>query len=366
MNSINQLIAKVNPHPESATGEQTTRQRQARMLNWIFLFIILFAISTLLIVLFFNPHHDEERNLYALFIGGLGTFITFTYLLNRAGHYTLSAALLVLSAAAIPWAALLFDPSILQGDFVPLIYVTFSIFISSIFLPIYITFGLAVLQFAGVTLTFVLNPAAAATFNWFSFLAYIFLITIFSMLANHIIHINMIQIAEQSHQLRLNEAQLREQSIRDYLTNLFNRRYLEETLRREIQRAKRKQVPLGLIMLDVDGFKRINDTLGHAAGDVVLQELGKFLEGHIRQSDIACRYGGDEFVLVMPDASLEVILERTRVLLDSAKQLKTPIPISLSMGIAVFPDNGMDGETLLKSADNALYEAKHTGGDRVA
>jgi diguanylate cyclase (GGDEF)-like protein len=114
--------------------------------------------------------------------------------------------------------------------------------------------------------------------------------------------------------LALGNLKLREklqiQNIRDPLTGLFNRRYLEESLAREIYCAERKQQRLGIIMLDVDHFKRFNDTFGHEAGDLLLQELGNFLQTSIRKSDIACRYGGEEFLLMLPESSLETTKHR--------------------------------------------------------
>src|SRR3989449_1743351 len=105
--------------------------------------------------------------------------------------------------------------------------------------------------------------------------------------------------------LRLRET-LRMQSIRDPLTGLFNRRYMEESLARELRRAARNQRRLGAIMLDLDRFKRFNDTFGHEAGDTLLRELGEFLRSRTRGEDIACRYGGEEFVVILPEASMEV------------------------------------------------------------
>ena len=168
-----------------------------------------------------------------------------------------------------------------------------------------------------------------------------------------------------------NEALLREQSVRDYLTGLFNRRYMEETLERELLRAIRKQLSVGIIMLDVDDFKRINDTGGHAAGDAILRELGSLLLGYVRREDIACRYGGDEFIIVLPDASREVTCGRAQLLCEYAKQFhlqldgQTRETVTLSLGVAVFPENGSDSAAVLRAADDALYRAKRLGRGQV-
>ncbi len=166
-------------------------------------------------------------------------------------------------------------------------------------------------------------------------------------------------------------ATLREQTIRDPLTNLFNRRYMEETLEREILRAKRKEDMIGVIMLDIDHFKLFNDNFGHQAGDTLLTAIGNFLQMHIRGEDVACRYGGEEFFLVLPGAKLEPTQKRAQDLIDKVKYLsinfqgKTLGMITLSAGVAVFPENGTTTESLVQSADQALYRAKQEGRDRV-
>jgi diguanylate cyclase (GGDEF)-like protein len=164
---------------------------------------------------------------------------------------------------------------------------------------------------------------------------------------------------------------LRSQSIRDPLTNLFNRRYLEESMPRELLRASRNRKPLGAIMLDVDHFKRYNDTFGHEAGDAVLRELSKHLRSNIRGEDIACRFGGEEFMLIMPDASLEATQKRAEKICRDAKDIVVthhgqPLgAITLSLGVAEFPEHGATAEVLLASADKALYKAKEQGRNQV-
>lgn len=170
--------------------------------------------------------------------------------------------------------------------------------------------------------------------------------------------------------LKLRET-LQNQSIRDSLTGLFNRRYLEESLERELHRSARNQQSLGIIMLDVDHFKQFNDTFGHLAGDAVLRELGQFLQSHVRKSDIACRYGGEELILILPEASLEIVLERAQAIRERVKHLQVQHrhqllgTITLSLGVAMFPEHGLTVEAVLQAADAALYRAKQLGRDRV-
>lgn len=170
--------------------------------------------------------------------------------------------------------------------------------------------------------------------------------------------------------LRLRET-LRQQSIRDALTGLYNRRFLEESLDRELARLERKRQPLTVIMIDVDHFKNFNDTYGHEAGDVVLRDLSRVLRRQSRQSDIACRYGGEEFTLLLPETSLDIGRQRAESLREAVQELKLthngqPLgEVTLSLGVATFPDHGADRENLLYAADMALYEAKRSGRNRV-
>ena len=170
--------------------------------------------------------------------------------------------------------------------------------------------------------------------------------------------------------LKLREA-LREQSIRDPLTGLYNRRYMEEVLKQQLSRVTRHLHPLGIIMIDIDHFKLFNDTHGHAAGDALLRELAQFLQSHIRGEDVACRYGGEEFILIMPDASLETARQRAEYLRQEARGVHVHDAghslegITLSLGVAVYPQHGRKREDVMRAADAALYRAKQEGRDRV-
>jgi diguanylate cyclase (GGDEF)-like protein len=157
--------------------------------------------------------------------------------------------------------------------------------------------------------------------------------------------------------------------MRDGLTGAFNRRYMEEALQREIARSLRSKSPLSLLMLDLDHFKQLNDTMGHAAGDLVLQELAKTLLENVRPSDIVCRYGGEEFLIALPDMSSVAAKNRADELRRKihliSKLVKHHRVISASIGIAAMPEHGSDLKTLLRAADDALYEGKHSGRDRA-
>jgi diguanylate cyclase (GGDEF)-like protein len=170
--------------------------------------------------------------------------------------------------------------------------------------------------------------------------------------------------------LKLRET-LQNQSIRDPLTGLYNRRFLQETFAKELSRVRRHERPLGVIVLDVDHFKRFNDTFGHAAGDTLLAAVGKLLAASFRHEDIVCRYGGEEFVMVLPYASLEDTARRAEGVRAAIARLKlqhqgTPLgPVTASLGVAAFPQQGDEEAALIEAADAALYRAKHAGRDRV-
>jgi diguanylate cyclase (GGDEF)-like protein len=170
--------------------------------------------------------------------------------------------------------------------------------------------------------------------------------------------------------LRLQET-LRTRAVRDPLTNLFNRRYLEESLEREIHRAHRNGTQLGVMMLDLDHFKRFNDMFGHAGGDALLQQFAHMVQTLFRDEDIVCRYGGEEFAVMLPETNEETVRARAEELRSNTKNLHARLngqplgPVTVSVGIAVTSASNSTAQGAFAAADHALYEAKRAGRDRV-
>lgn len=178
------------------------------------------------------------------------------------------------------------------------------------------------------------------------------------------------QLALSLTNLRLQES-LRLQAIRDPLTGIYNRRYMQEALDREIKRVGRTRQSLSLIMLDIDHFKTVNDTYGHPAGDTLLRKLAEVVQGQIRGEDVACRYGGEEFAIILPNSSLDSARRCAERIREELRGLTVEHRgqslgrITLSLGVAGFPDHGPTAEALVQAADTALYQAKRAGRDQV-
>ena len=170
--------------------------------------------------------------------------------------------------------------------------------------------------------------------------------------------------------LRL-RGRLENQSIRDDLTGLFNRRFMEIALEREIHRASRKESSLAVFMIDVDHFKWFNDTYGHQAGDTVLREIADRFLLTVRGEDVVCRYGGEEFVMILPDIQANKAVERAESIRKAIADLRVTNhsqslgPITISIGVAIYPEDGREAEPLLQAADRRLYDAKKNGRNQV-
>lgn len=164
---------------------------------------------------------------------------------------------------------------------------------------------------------------------------------------------------------------IKNMAIYDALTGLHNRRFFEERLEAEAQKCFHSNIPLSLVMVDIDFFKKVNDTFGHTEGDQVLCRISSLLKTSVRKKDIVARYGGEEFILILPEARLEesfVIAERIRHLVENTlfEVRKTQVNLTLSMGVSSFPSHQVKSkEELVEMADQALYDAKRGGRNRV-
>lgn len=326
-------------------------QRQARMLAEIQLSLLFLLVVGLVTAVFADASQAARQNAYTWLIVGLTVLVTGAFIMNRAGHQTGAARLTVAAAVAAPWASVLIDPAVLRGDLMPLAYVVFSIMLSALLLTARVTSGLAVVQWFALLFLAVFGPQTV--FNWASLLVLVFFVSVVAVLYNSV----------RQRQLEL----ISDQAIRDHLTSLFNRRYLEDSFVRELERARRAHSPVGIILADVDHFKRLNDTLGHAAGDELLQELGALMAAEVRAGDIASRFGGDEFILILPEAGLDAVVERAESIVTGVRNLDHEgTSVTVSVGVSVFPDHGGTVAELLESADDALYAAKAGGRDRFA
>ena len=194
-------------------------------------------------------------------------------------------------------------------------------------------------------------------------------ITLLKMTEAELIRANQLLVSQLEEIVILRD-RLREQAIRDPLTNLYNRRFMEETLTLEIHRARRSNSTVSLVMMDIDHFKSVNDQFGHRTGDFVLESLGQMLLANTRKSDVACRYGGEEFLIVLPGSSLQDAARRAELFRANFEAIRisgkdTVTNATMSIGVACFPDHGEDGEQVLNRADEALYQAKAAGRNCV-
>lgn len=327
---------------------------------------LLFA--TAILVVFVD--HGGRLAFYLALLSVLAALIVAALLLNMKGKFKPSAWLTTICMVLGPWFSILLDPMVLAGDFVPLVYIGISIQLCSILLSERVTVAIALVQMLALLSAILLSPALRAI-NWPSLVAFVTFTAVIGTLASFSNRKQLEQIEQQRNELQRDEAKLRELSVRDPLTGLYNRRYMEETFDREIKRAMRKDRSLAVVMTDIDGFKAINDTFGHVPGDAILERVSRFLMKSVRASDVVCRYGGDEFVLILPECSLEEAIRRASALrLDAEKSpfgAETIVtgPITMSFGVAALPENGTTREELLQAADQALYVSKRAGRNRV-
>lgn len=351
----------------SASVVEPEHRLRARLLMAMLLILIILGVLSLILSLFGVYSDPKTVDLTLNWITLIAILLlAVEYGLSRTVHYQLVAVLVVITLLCATFFFAIVNPENLQFlYFLILGGLTASLFLSA---------RLTAIIFAVTLIGLMFLPSLTASISTSKIIyAFIFILTVGALvvMAAFLRQSYLDQIASQTQLLVTSEARLRELSIRDPLTGLFNRRYLEEVLVLEMIRAERKQYTIGIIMADIDHFKKINDAHGHPAGDAVLVRIASLLRVHVRSSDVICRYGGEEFVLFLPEASQKVTQMRAEQLRDSARQLhmqyedQTLEPVTLSMGVAVFPEHGATYDAILGAADTAMYRAKGDGRNRV-
>jgi diguanylate cyclase (GGDEF)-like protein len=347
----------------SALMEKREDRYLVRLLMIMLLVIIIFGSLTFtLSLLGFLTMTGEQEMVELVFrwiVLAMNLLIVVAYGLSRTRYFLWAELLTAGTMLGGGFAIIFLDPQNIQF----LYYLILGGLIGSLFLSARAT---AAIFFGTMVGVLMLPLFVDSIFTLNSIFALVFISTVGGLvvLATALRQRYLEQLGES-------EGLLRELSVRDPLTGLYNRRYMEEILALEIIRAARKEYPIGIIMVDIDHFKRFNDIHGHAAGDAVLSQVGSFLRKYLRASDAACRYGGEEFLFVLPEASLKITQIRAEQMREEIKNMQISFhdqileAVTLSIGVAVFPLNGSTGEVILKAADVALYQAKEAGRDCV-
>ncbi|NCC63640.1 MAG: GGDEF domain-containing protein [Spirochaetia bacterium] len=330
---------------------------QKKMLFYIHPCMLVALLISLLAVLNLSAVGQQERTEYVFLISILLVLVLGAGILLKLNFYLISVILTILIPLIGTWYSIYIN--LLEGvyELIPLCYGVIPIMLASIFLPTFAAAVLMILQLVAFGFILVTMPVFH-TQNWASFSIFILFVCTLSIVANTLIN-NQLQ-------------QLKKLAIQDYLTGLFNRRYFEETLSIKLMRIQPERRNLGLILIDIDHFKEINDSYGHDAGDAVLTSVANLLIDHFDLSCTVCRYGGDEFTVLIPQISPPKLASTAQALVERVHSLsvmykgKSIDNISISAGYVLSTEQCCTTpKTLLESADIALYNAKKAGKDRA-
>lgn len=356
------------PDPNQEEGIRV--QQQARLLRILLLTLFMLLTITLVLILVDIPVGDPLRPRYFFLVGAIMLLMIPAYGLNEAGRYPAASKLTVLLAMVGTWSTLIIDPLILLGDPIPLLYLSLASMLASLLLGLGETMLVAAAQLIGIPLIPIISPLPT-DINWASLWVFVFFISAFSIVFSRVLQQDLEQIVEQARKLSNSEERMRELAVRDPLTGLFNRRHLDDIRHSSLTCGRSDPIPHCLILIDVDDFKSINDQLGHDAGDFALQEVAAVLQEHIREGDWAFRYGGDEFLVVMPRTPLDTAQERADLFLRKAQMIKLLADkgenqtLKITAGVACYPAHGPNCESVLQAADHALLRGKEQGGNQV-
>jgi diguanylate cyclase (GGDEF)-like protein len=381
-----------SPHPSLQDIEQ--RQQSQLLAGLVISLILTSLIASSLLIGLFGGITSTVTGLWASI-----AFILIVYFINRSGYYRVSAIIFVVFNLAVTCIMPILTHTLEWLLFTPMV-----LLLSAMLLPGLTVTAFFLCFFAQIMLA-ILFPLSTNMSNAGVLIVYIIIGSLVLVFMKHRIRLererqeelqtineslrrseaeleNRVtertvelsganeKMQEQLQKINILQEKLREEAIRDPLTGLFNRRYLEETLIREFARAQRANYDIGFMLLDIDHFKKINDLYGHSAGDMVLATLSKQLKSQIRVADIPCRIGGEEFLLVLSGMSEEMTQLRAEDFRKQIQSMRIPhdgnsINLTVSIGVASYPKNGENWEDLYHVADQALYRAKQKGRNRV-
>ena len=329
---------------------------RSSLLRWIVPLILLLLVGAMILVVATQPQGSSGRISYIVLIMVLIILDLIAIIAIMRNRYVVASAVIVLISIIGVWGSMIADPAVGTHDFIPLMYTTVSVLLSSIFLSLPATIVISVVQYV-LLIVVVINATDFPSFNWPSLLAYAFIMMALSIAVNYLI--------------RAQVSRLQKSAIEDHLTGLFNRRYFDVTLDQSLQKASLKKTSLGLMLLDVDNFKQYNDRYGHDAGDEVLRCISAFFLGHLRVTDIVCRFGGDEFAIILSEVDEIALYKTAEKIREEVKSLKVMYqgvslgPIAVSLGLAIAFQHGVTRNELVLHADNSLLAAKQQGKDRI-
>jgi len=356
---------KINAEPSSASDIGTGRLFQIEhiLLKWIEIIIAIVCFIVLIYLLLGCPSPRPLVWRYEMLVSTEIAVLLVAIAFYEKGMYRFSSKLLILAGIIGPWWSALIDETVIRGNLFPLVYLTIPILFSSFFSSVRTTVVIGIVQSIGLAVFIYLgnyDPTLGSASVYF-FVIFIFAISL------------IINIQNRNHRWTISRQveQLKNFANLDPLTGLHNRRFPFEYLQNEFKRLKIQGGVLSIVIFDIDNFKFYNDTFGHHCGDEILVSIAKLINGNFRQSDISCRYGGDEFFIAMGDTKPE----EARNKIESLQKLimeercesfcTAETPVTISVGIAAFPYNGETVEEVLKAADRGLYKAKEKGKNCV-
>ncbi len=336
--------------------EEKFKDIRGTFLSWLLPFILLILIYELYLV-YLYPKGNNEKGLFYILLSFFLILSIVAFYFTLKGKNGISSYLTIIIATAGTWGSVLVEYFSGKLEFFPLIFISINVVLSSLLVATVFTTILSVLQIIGLYVVFdATTPIVRA--EWGNFMAYILIISILSIGTSYIIGTHI--------------RQLKDRAIKDYLTGLFSRRYFDETLNTMIQRSSSDETNFGVILIDVDNFKRYNDAYGHYVGDKILQTVSQFLSDEVEDKDLVFRHGGDEFSIIIKDTTHENLYTKAQAMIDTIDHLDFSDfgfdfnHLTLSMGIALFPTNGTTEIDLMQHADRRLFASKAMGKNQVS